>query len=53
MRLERSEVRDVLREPGAGDQVLGGIAIPLRPGSGEREVDHRAEHQRRGQRMTL
>ena len=37
----------------AGDQVLGGISIPLRPRSGEREVDHRAEHQRRGQRMTF
>ena len=53
VRLNWAEVLDPSGQIGTGRQVLGGIAIALLPRLVQREVNHRPQRHRRGQRMFL
>src|SRR6476619_7476108 len=51
VRLEGAEAPDRGREACALHEMPRGMPITARSGLGEREVDHRPEHERRGQRV--
>ena len=53
VRLDQSEVLDPSGQVGTGCQMLGSIAIALLPALSQREIDHRPQRHRRGQRMLL
>ena len=51
VRLKRAEVRNRGCETCTLHEVPGGVSVAARPGLGQREIDHRPKHERRGERI--